>query len=179
MPGELLNPKAIFETIDLAEGMKVGDLGCGNSGYFTFIAARIVGEKGTVYAVDVQKTVVENIKHQAEWSNVINIVPIWSNLEIYQATKIPDGTLDMALLTNVLHQSQKRSAIVKEATRMLKSGGKLLVTEWKRSHIPFGPSVELRVNKEEVITTALHNGLNLEKDFEAGPYHFGLLFIKQ
>ncbi len=106
------------------------------------------------------------------------IETIWSNLEIFKGTKIESSSLDRALLINILHQSAKRAEILREAVRMLKIGSRLLVVEWKNVASPLGPQVDKRVNKESLKEAAPKLGIVLETEFEAGPYHYGLIFHK-
>lgn len=180
IPGgnELLNPLFILNKVGLEEGMKVGDLGCGGRGFFTLQAARLVGDKGTVYGVDVLKSALQSLKSEAEANGIYNVKPVWSNLEIYGATKINDGFLDVALIINVLFQVKEKDIVLKEAWRMLKREGKLLVIDWKKTGAPFGPPVEMRVSKERVKKIAESLNLILLEEFEAGNYHYGLIFKK-
>jgi len=99
-------------------------------------------------------------------------------LEIFKATKIESGSLDVALLINTLYQSRKRVEILREAIRMLKKGAKLLVVEWKNVSSPFGPPPEERVKPDLLKIGAKKLGLEIEDEFEAGQYHFGILFVK-
>ncbi|MEK7203043.1 MAG: hypothetical protein AAB653_01885, partial [Patescibacteria group bacterium] len=100
------------------------------------------------------------------------------NLEVFGATKIESASLDITLLINTLYQSHKRAEIIREAVRMIKPKGKLMVVEWKNVSVLFGPPVEERVNKELTITIANKLGMRLEEEFEAGQYHYGLIFVK-
>ena len=68
-----LNVDLILDKANISEEMRVADLGCGNLGYFCFPAAKMVGEKGEVYAVDILKNVLETIGRKAKQENVINI----------------------------------------------------------------------------------------------------------
>ncbi|MFH1226050.1 MAG: methyltransferase domain-containing protein [bacterium] len=175
----LLNQRQLLEKVGLVQGMAVADLGCGTSGYFVLISAEMVGNSGRVYALDVQKSVLAGVVSAAKMSRFHNIETVWSNLEIYGGAKaIKDGSLDVALLINTLFQSTKKAEIIKEMARMLKPGGLALVIDWKMTDAPMGPAVASRVKKEEVIGWASQNGLKLKEEFEAGQYHFGLIFIK-
>jgi len=49
----LLDPAIIYKKIDLVEGMKVVEFGCGRTGHFLFTASKVVGDKGIVYALDI------------------------------------------------------------------------------------------------------------------------------
>jgi len=168
----------VFEKVGLAEGMNVGDLGCGNLGYFSVPAAKIVGKKGTVYAVDILKSVLQSVVHIAKQEGLDNIKAIWSNLEIVGATKVPANSLDLTILINMLFQSTDDAKVFLESYRLTKSGGKLVVIDWLMISTPFGPELNKRIKKEEAVTLAQAAGFKFSEEFAAGPYHFGLIFIK-
>lgn len=168
----------VFKKLDLTEGMTVADLGCGNLGYFAMSAARIVGRKGTVYAVDILKSVLNSVGNLARQQGFDNVKIIWSNLEIVGATKIPVASVDIALLHNVLFQSTDDAMVLKEAARLTKRGGKLMIIDWTKIASPFGPPIADRTNPTEIKSMAQAAGFKLIEEFEAGPYHYGLIFIK-
>jgi ubiquinone/menaquinone biosynthesis C-methylase UbiE len=99
-------------------------------------------------------------------------------LEVYRATKIETESLDIALLINTLFHAQKRVEIIRESIRMLKKGGKLLVVEWEDTSSPFGPPPDKRVKIESLKIAAERMGLKILEEFNAGQYHYGVLFIK-
>ncbi|MDO9399298.1 MAG: methyltransferase domain-containing protein [bacterium] len=174
----LIDTALILAKAHVSEKMKVADLGCGTSGHFVFPVAKIVGKKGILYAVDILKTVLETIAKRARIENCENVKTIWSNLEVFGATKIESASIDISLLINTLYQSHKRAEIVREAIRLIKQGGRLVIVEWKNVAVPFGPPVEERVSKELMVATANRLGMHLEDEFDAGPYHYGLIFVK-
>lgn len=181
IPGgnELLNPIEILKRAGVEYNMVVADLGCGGAGFFTMQAARIVGDNGLVYAVDILKSALVSVEGLAKSSGIHNVTTVWSNLEIYGATKIPNHTLDIALLVNMLFQSKLHADILKEAARMMKPNAKLLVVDWKPAGSPLGPPPASRVHPDEIRKAASHLGLVEQDSFEAGPFHFGLLFTKK
>lgn len=181
IPGgnELLNPQDVLKRVGVEYNMTVGDLGCGGAGYFTLQAAHIVGENGRVYAVDILKSALASVEGLAKQSGIHNITTVWSNLELYGATKIPDHSLDIALLINTLFQSKLRADVMKESTRMTKMGGKLLVIDWKPAGSPLGPPPKSRVHPDEMRKIAKNLGLAEVNSFEAGPFHFALVFTKK
>lgn len=175
---ELLDPAAIFARLGLKTGSKVADLGCGGAGHFIVPAARIVGEHRIAYAVDILKSALRSVTSKARLEGINNIRPVWSNLEIIGATKIKEGSLDFALLINILFQSKNRDNIIHEAYRLLKKEGKLLVIDWNQNLASFGPPPEDRVLPEEVKKNAKKAKFELIDAFEAGTYHYGLIFQK-
>jgi len=174
----LLDVNFILDKAQISEDMKVADLGCGASGHFIFPSAKIVGKRGKVYAVDILKTILETINRRIKQENLDNVETIWSDLEVFKATKIETGSLDTALLINTLYQSHKLAEILRESIRMIKKGGKLLVVEWKNMASPFGPPTAERVKPELLRTAGQKLGLKIEDEFDAGQYHFGILFVK-
>ena len=174
----LIDTNLIIQKSGVQESMVVADLGCGTTGHFSFPFARAVGRKGTVYAVDILRTVLENVNKRMYQENIENVKTVWSDLEVYNATKINSNSLDLALLINTLYLSTKRMEIIREAVRLLKKGGKLMVVEWKMIALPFGPSVDKRVRADLLKSAAPKYSLEMLEEFNAGPYHYGLLFEK-
>ncbi|MDX9893725.1 MAG: methyltransferase domain-containing protein [Patescibacteria group bacterium] len=175
---ELLDPNVILERLGVKIGSKLADLGCGGAGHFIIPAAQMVGKNTNVYAVDILKSVLKSVTSKARLEGVNNIKTIWSNLEIPQATKIKDNELDFALLINILFQSKNDKVIIAEAKRMLKDGGRLLVIDWNNVPASFGPPNVDRVSSREIKTIASQLKLALIDEFDAGNYHYGLIFEK-
>ncbi|PIY96713.1 MAG: hypothetical protein COY66_03310 [Candidatus Kerfeldbacteria bacterium CG_4_10_14_0_8_um_filter_42_10] len=175
---ELLNPEAVLKEAGVGFGQRVADLGCGGMAYFTLQAGKIVGSKGRVYAVDILKSVLENVKTRVKLEGLDNVKAVWSNVEILGATKIKEASLDFALLINTLFQSKKHKEMISEAWRLLKKGGRLVIVDWRSIATPFGPALDDRVTEAEIEQIAQELGIKKEKTFEAGPYHYGFVFLK-
>ncbi len=174
----LFDIATILHKMSIGERQIVAELGCGNFGFFVFPIARLVGRSGKVYAVDILKSTLQEIKARATKENLPQVITIWSNLEIFKGTKIEANTLDAALLVNVLHQSNNRANILREAWRMLKIGGKLLIVDWNSADTPIGPKPERRLKLAFLKTAAHKLGFDIKEEFAAGPYHYGLILTK-
>jgi len=174
----LLSPSAVLVHLRLGAGMRVADLGCGGHGQFTLHAARLVGPRGLVYAVDILKSTLAELAKKARLEGCSNVKPIWSNLEVVGATAIPAGSLDAALLVNVLFQSRDRASLLQEAGRLLRTGSQLLVVDWQLGASPLGPPQEQRLTPAQVKANAQAAGFQLSEEFSAGRYHYGLVFTK-
>ncbi|MBI5466069.1 MAG: class I SAM-dependent methyltransferase [Candidatus Kerfeldbacteria bacterium] len=175
----LIDPEAILKNeLKVQFGHQLADLGCGGAGYFTLPAARLVGSRGKVYAIDILKSALDGVVSKAKLANLMNVEPVWSDLERVGAAKIPEATLDQALLVNIMFQSRQNEAMLREAHRLLKSGGKLLVMDWKVEPTPFGPPLERRLSPESVKDLAARVGFTVEQQFDSGPYHYGFVFVK-
>ena len=172
--GEMLNPATVLEHAHLSEGMAVADLCCGSSGHFVFPLSQIVGDQGLVYAVDILKSALNSIEGRCKLEGVSNINTVWSDLEKYGATKIDNESLDFVSFIN----DQPKISMLKEATRLLKPGGKLLIVDWNVAAAPLGPPAEKRIGAEQYKEAVPPLGFSLKEQFIAGQYHYGLVFQK-
>lgn len=174
----LIDPYKIFARISLSEGKRVADLGCGRTGHFVFPAVKIVGEKGVVYAVDVVKNILDSIKSMARSEGYDNVQTVWSDIEMPGKTPIPDNSLDAAFCVNVLFQIKNKTGTLKEAARMLKKGGYMVVVDWAKRLGGLGPTENLMLNPEELIRLAMAENLKLVDKILPGEYHYSLIFEK-
>ncbi|MCD6495934.1 MAG: class I SAM-dependent methyltransferase [Candidatus Aenigmarchaeota archaeon] len=108
----------------LRKGMRILDFGCG-SGIYTIAAARVVGEKGVVHAVDLHPTILEMVENRARENGLKNIDIIYSDLE----TGLRRGSVDIVLLYGVLKSFGRRRELLFEAHRIMKKKGTLLVRQ--------------------------------------------------
>lgn len=176
---QLLNASKILrEHLRLQPGDNVADLGAGSAAFFTMEAARIVTDTGQVHAVDILKKVLESIESRAKLENLPNIRTHWSNLEKFGALKIIDESLDAVFLVNTLFQNSDYATILKEAARLVRSGGKLLLIEWAPGRFPIGPKQEDKVTPETIREQTQGLGLTEVESFQAGKYHYGIIFEK-
>lgn len=177
---QLLDPASLLHRLGVAAGMHVADLGCGGNGYFTMQAAKMVGSDGLIYAVDIYKPALSAVYSKAVTLGVNHLIHcVWSNLEVIGgALKIPDGSLDAAVMVNVMHQSKLHLEVLLEASRMLKTGARLLIIDWKSGGHAFGPKKEAIVNSETVVKLAAQAELAEFDVFDAGTYHWGIIVVK-
>ncbi|MDD5626753.1 MAG: class I SAM-dependent methyltransferase [Patescibacteria group bacterium] len=173
-----IKPEEVLDRVGLKQGMKTADLGCG-AGFFILPAAKIVGEKGVAYAIDIQHSALSGVEDKAHMEGLDDIVKmVWADLEVYQSTKLPDNTLDLAMLVDVLFQNDKPQEIFKEAKRITKEDGKILIIDWKLQDLPFGPLPNNRISEHKVKELAQDLGLDLLDSWDPSPYHYALVYKK-
>lgn len=176
--GGFLEPEVVIRELGLKSGDHAADFGAGH-GYFTIPMARIVGGDGRIYAVDIQKSVLEVIRSKARLEHLLNIETVWSDLDNSGGSRLKDNFMDLVLVANILFQADDRGVLFKEASRVLRQGGRLAVVEWSPgANLSFGPAEHLRISKEEVKKFAADAGFSLQREFGAGAYHYGILFRK-
>lgn len=176
---QMIDPAVLFEKVQLRPGMHAADLGCGKTGHVVFPGAAILGEMGVMYAVDILKEVLLEIKKRAAIESLINVQTIWADLERAGGVKIPGRSLDVAFVINVLFQSKKCLSILEEALRLLKNKARLVVVDWKKNSLPFAPSTDKLVNFDEIKKWARQKGLAVQEEFDMGGYHHGVVLYRQ
>lgn len=171
------DPKENIKNLDLKEGGIVVDFGAG-SGFYTIEAGRRVGDKGVVYAVDVNKDVLDHLAAKAKDAGLNNIDVIWADADEVGGTKLKDSLADAVIISNVLFQSERKENMVKEAGRVLKPGGETLVIDWDTALPGIGPRVEqvMTAKAAEEVFTKL--GFAPLRSFNAGEHHWGMVFKK-
>lgn len=172
--GEFLNPKEVLKKIKLQKTMSAADFGSGSGGWTLPLAKKL--EDGKIYAIDILEEPLSALKSAAGLEKISNIQTIRSNIEDKNGSKLSDSSVDLVLMTNLLFQVKNREGVFGEAKKVLKNGGKILVVDWNPDS-SLGPE-KGRISEEEVKKMAKEQGLKLEDEFEAGIYHYGLLFKK-
>jgi len=127
------DPCEVLNAAGLEPGQKVLEVGCG-PGFFTIPAARIVGEKGSVYALDVSPLAVERVQQKIEKEGVTNVKTILADAA---QTGLPDESFDLIFLFGFVHSVGDLENILTELHRLLKPAG-ILSTEgrlWLSSEI--------------------------------------------
>jgi ubiquinone/menaquinone biosynthesis C-methylase UbiE len=112
--------------IGIKQGQVIVDFGCG-AGHYTIPAAKIVGKKGTIYAIDKDRSTLNQVMQRAKSENLNNIIPL--NTSGTARIDLEDETIDAVLLYDVLHyrDTEERKELYHEVYRILKSGALLSV----------------------------------------------------
>lgn len=171
------NPIHNIAQFDLQSGSTVADLGAG-SGEVSFAAARAVGGAGKVYAVDVQKGLLDRLKKHADEERLSWIKPVWGDAERIGGTHLGDSSVDAVIVSNLLFQIEDRAGLTKEIARILRPKGKVLLIDWSDSFGGMGPQPAEVVAKPAAKELFEKNGFSFVKSIEAGAHHYGFIFKK-
>jgi len=170
------DPEENIKQFHLEEGMIVADLGAG-SGAYTRAAAKVVGESGIVYAVEVQKEFLETVAKSAVTERLENIEVIWGDIETIGGTKIDDNKIDAVILSNVLFQVPNKHGLIAETKRILKPKGKILVVDWLDSFGGLGPQPSEVVSPEQAKQLFDEPCFAMGEDIDAGSNHYGFIVL--
>lgn len=164
-----LNPDIILDKLGLTGEMVLVDLGCG-TGYFSIPASRKVKR---VFALDIQREMLDILRDRIKKEKISNIETILSE---ESSIPLPDNSVDVLFMANVFHELEDRKSILNEAKRILSSVGKLVIIDWKKMEMDFGPPVKERLTAEEIISFCEDNDFEAHEQTEAGPYNYLLIF---
>jgi ubiquinone/menaquinone biosynthesis C-methylase UbiE len=113
----------------IQEGMTVVDYGCG-PGRYTIRFAKLVGEQGKVYAVDVQELAIETVKQKMNSLGLKNVVSVVAK---GYTTDIPDQSADMVFALDMFFGVSDPSALLAEIHRIVKPTGVLILDDGHQS----------------------------------------------
>lgn len=122
----IYRPEVIIEHLDLKEGMSVLDIGCG-PGRISIPAAKTVGSKGKVAALDIQDGMLDKVREKIKNEQLQNVQCICARTG---DDKMGKNQFDRAVLVTVLGEIPDRQSLFDEAYQALKKGGILSVTEF-------------------------------------------------
>lgn len=171
------NPKRNIEQFLLEPGMEVADFGAG-SGHLAVEAAEAVGKAGTVYVIDIQRDLLTKATHLAKEHHLESMVFIHADLETPNGSTLPDGSVDAVLISNILFQAGSKESILKEAYRVLRNNGRILIVDWSDSYGGIGPQPEQVFIQADAKALAEKCGFTYVSDIDTGAYHYGMILQK-
>lgn len=122
---DLIRPPLLkLEEMRVKSGDTVLDFGCGPGGY-TLEAARIVGDRGRVYGLDVEPYATRRVAAAAARRGMDNIEVIVSGCE----TGLDSACVDVILLYDVFHDIEDADCVLDELRRVIKPQGILSVSD--------------------------------------------------
>jgi len=167
-------PAKALALLDLRPGMVVADIGAG-SGYMTVRIAPLVGTTGKVYAEDIQPALLQLVQARALAAHLSNVeVVLGSDTD----TKLPENTIDLALLVDVYHEFHHPQEMLRSIRRALKPGGRLVLIEYRKEDatLPIAPTHRMSV--AEAMAEVDAEGFAFDRDVETLPRQHVIVFHK-
>ena len=119
-------PMKVLAELGIREGMVVADVGAGD-GYFTLPLSKKIGEKGTVYASDIDREALKRCAEKCESEGI-------SNVHIIVGTEddpsLPEKSCELILLVNTVHLVRNPAAFFKNLAKGLSANGKIAIVQW-------------------------------------------------
>jgi ubiquinone/menaquinone biosynthesis C-methylase UbiE len=167
---------AIVAASEVRPGMDVADIGAG-TGLFTRLFARAVEPDGTVYAIDISRSFIDNILrtcHEQGLTNVQGIVNTQKDIGL------PADSIDLAFITDTYHHFEYPQQTMASIHQALRSTGRVIIIDFRRdprisSNWVMG---HVRGNQAQVIREVQAAGFRLVDDKPLMRTNYFLEFVK-
>ena len=158
--------------LGLKPGMVVCDMGCGN-GYHSLPIAKAVGDKGLVYAVDLQPEMIEMLGERCSKAEVRNVRPVVGKQD---EACLPPASCDLILMVDVYHEFAKPQKMLRSLKSALKPGGLLALVEFRQEdpEVPIRP--EHKMSRAQILKEMQANGLTLHREYNGLPWQHLMFF---
>lgn len=127
-------PEKILDAIGANPGMVIGEVGAG-TGRMTLWLARRVGKQGLIYANDINRERLQNLKKRCRREGFDNVRIIEGGIS---DPRLPLKTLDMVFMINVYHHLDHPAPLLKNILPSLKPGGILAIVECDPEKVSWG-----------------------------------------
>jgi ubiquinone/menaquinone biosynthesis C-methylase UbiE len=165
-------PHEVLAALKLKPGEVVTDIGAG-SGCFTFCLAHHVGAKGKVYAVDVSPDMIRHINRPIRDTKATNVVSI---LAEPNDPLLADRSVDRFFICDVWHHVEDQTKYLSLMKKILKPGGEVVMIDFHKKELPFGPPVQMKIAREDLIKQMEDSGFRVSKEHSFLPYPYFLVF---
>ena len=164
-------PDQVMDTLLIADGNVVADLGAG-SGWFTMRLANRVGPNGIVYAEDVQPQMIEAITRRTGRAMLKQVRTV---LGTSLDPRLP-APVDAVLIVDTYHEMEQPVVMLGNVARSLKPGGRIGIIEFKKDGWGPGPPMDERMDPERIVRDAKAAGLRLLSHETFLRYQYMLVF---
>lgn len=182
-----LDSDEILKELDLNGNETFLDAGCGD-GYISKRAVEKYLPDGKVFAVDFYSQSVMDLQNYVDENNIENLIPIEADLT-KTILDVDDESVDVVLMLNVFHgfkESSQKERVINELKRITKSGGKIVVMDFKPIEMTKGPPIDVRISHADL--EKIFNEYGLKKDYitvdigeeyPQGKSHYLIIFKKE
>jgi ubiquinone/menaquinone biosynthesis C-methylase UbiE len=120
-----LQPERVMDAVGIRPGMVVGEAGAGR-GYFTFKLARRVGASGKVYANDIDRSALDDLRQVCRDEKIGNVETVVGEVE---DPLFPVAALEVVVMVYALHDFSRPVAFLQNLKKYLKPGGTVVILD--------------------------------------------------
>lgn len=127
-------PIKIMDAIGLKQDMVIGEIGAG-TGRMTMWLSQRVGDKGKVFANDIDTRALERLLRRCKRDGIKNIKTIIGDVD---NPKLPSAALDIVFMINVYHHLSDPLTLIQNTLPSLKANGYLAIVECDPDKVDWG-----------------------------------------
>jgi len=162
-------PSRVIDALGLRPGQAVADIGAG-TGYFSSRLAHAAAAP-TVYAVDIEPSMIEYLKSRAAKEGLKNLTPVLAGAD---SPNLP-APVDTILIVDTYHHIPNRVAYFTKLKESLKPGGTLAIVDFRKD-APSGPPAEFRFTADQISAELGQAGFSLATQHGFLPRQMFLLY---
>jgi cyclopropane fatty-acyl-phospholipid synthase-like methyltransferase len=165
-------PHEVMVALALREGETVADIGAG-SGYFALRLAAHVGEKGTVFAVDIDAEMIRHLNRRIRDAGAWNVRTI---LAPPDDPLLGDASVDRFFICNTWHHIEDQAGYLALMRKMLRPGGQVIMIDFHKRDLPVGPPASMKIAREDLVRQMENAGFRLIREHTFLPHQYFLVF---
>jgi ubiquinone/menaquinone biosynthesis C-methylase UbiE len=169
-----ISPRDLAACLELKPGMVLAEMEAG-TGELAIPISRQVSPGGKVFAVDCRPSMLDALRQRLrELTEPAPVEPVEGSPA---CSNLAEASCDVVIVADLWRQLEDREAMLREARRVLKPGGRLAILEWRPGgSVPPGPPLEQRIAMKEVIRAVELSSWSLDKVRESDPHGYVLVF---
>jgi len=168
-------PELLLAALKLRSGDAVADIGAG-TGYYTRRLAKLVGNKGTVYAVEIQQEMLDLLTNKMAQLNIHNVKPVLGTIT---DPKLPNASLDLIFMVDVYHEFDFPYEMAEAMCRSLKPGGRMVFVEFRGEDPKVPIKLVHKMTEEQVRKEMSVHPLQWVETIETLPWQHIIVFRRK
>ena len=165
-------PSKAIAALNILAGQAIADIGAG-SGYYSVRLAKAVGPSGRVYATDIQPEMLALLKQKVDRDALANIELVLGG---ETETRLPDNSVDLAIMVDVYHELSQPQAFLKSVRRALKKDGRLVLIEFRKEDPLVPIRAEHKMSVREARMELEAEGFVFDRLIDVLPWQHILIF---
>jgi ubiquinone/menaquinone biosynthesis C-methylase UbiE len=162
-------PTRVIDALEVPASASVADIGAG-TGHFSVRLAKAV-PRGTVYAVDIEPSMLEHVRRRAVEARLPNIVTVEASTT---GPNLPKP-IDLAIVVDTYHHIADRPTYFRDLQKALAADARVAVIDFRKDS-PEGPPPEFRFEADQIVAEMNRAGLRLDAKHDFLPRQHFLIF---
>ena len=159
------NTSRLIKNIDISAGDTIADIGAG-SGYHVFKMTPLA-EKGLVYAVDIQKEMLNAIRDQKKETGAKNIELIKGT---EQSINLPENSVNKILMVDVYHEFNYPIEMMTSMHKALRKNGEIYLIEYRGEDETIPIKKLHKMTESQAVKEFEANGFRLKENIDNLPW---------